>query len=401
VIVRTALIIFLATAILTAAAYAQTRPTTVVLNGPELERLRAAQGSSSNARLAEWVKVLTKQADRLVVNAKVYSVMNKSQTPPSGDKHDYMSQAPYWWPDPAKPNGLPYIRRDGQRNPDLSKISDSHEMGEMLDDVEILAFVYYFTHSEKYADQAAKVLRAWFIDPKTKQNPNLNFGQGIPGISSGRGIGLIETRHLYRAIDASMLLAESKNWTPSDRENLKKWFSNFLRWMQESPIGKDEADEHNNHGTYYDVQVVAYAIYTGQKNLAVKQLEVTKSRIKTQIEPDGRQPHELARTLSWGYTNMNLLGFFTLARLAESVDVDLWGFITLDGRSIKKAFEWLVQFIGNEKSWTFEQIKPRTYELTVQLLRTAAIKFKNPEYAAIAAKLDPKSTDYDIRSIAF
>lgn len=150
----------------------------------------------------------------------------------------------------------------------------------------------------------------------------------------------------------------------------------------------------------YDVQVIAYAIYTGQKSLAAKQLEVTKNRIKSRIESDARQPHELARTLRWGYTNMNLPGFFTLARLAESVDVDLWSFNTSDGRSIGKAFEWLVPFIGNEKSWTFGQIKPRTYELTVQLLRTAATKFKNPEYAATAARFDPKSANYDIKFLA-
>ncbi|HKX83745.1 MAG TPA: alginate lyase family protein [Pyrinomonadaceae bacterium] len=380
---------------------AQTRPATLVLNGEELARLRANHSSSSDVKVTEWVNMLSKRADRVIENAKVYSVMNKSQTPPSGDKHDYMSQAPYWWADPAKPGGLPYIRRDGQRNPELSKISDSHEMGEMLSNAETLAFAYYFTGKEKFAEQAARVLRAWFIDPRTRQNPNLNFGQGIPGISSGRGIGLIETRHLYRAIDASILISESKSWTANDREDLKKWFSDFLRWMLESPIGKDEADEHNNHGTYYDVQVIAYAIYTGQKNLAVQQLEVTKDRIKTQIEPDGRQPRELARTLSWGYANMNLLGFFTLARLAESVGVDLWRFRTSDGRGIRKAFEWLLPFIGKERPWTFEQIKPRTYELTVQLLRTAATKFKNPEYAAIAVKLRSTAAAYDIRSFDF
>jgi hypothetical protein len=55
---------------------------------------------------------------------------------------------------------------------------------------------------------------------------------------------------------------------------------------------------------------------------------------------------------------MNLLGFFTIARLAESVDVDLWNYRTSDGRGIKKAFEWLFPYAKNEKEWTFKQIKP-------------------------------------------
>src|ERR1700731_1697144 len=30
--------------------------------------------------------------------------------------NDYVSEGPYWWPDPKNPAG-PYIRKDGQRNP--------------------------------------------------------------------------------------------------------------------------------------------------------------------------------------------------------------------------------------------------------------------------------------------
>jgi hypothetical protein len=114
---------------------------------------------------------------------------------------------------------------------------------------------------------------------------------------------------------------------------------------------------------------------------------VTKSRIASQIEPDGRQPHELARTLSWGYANMNLLGFFTLARLGESAGVELWNYKTPDGRGLKGALDWLVPFASGEKPWEHKQIKPRTFELTIPLLRIGAAKYKNATYAAVADKL--------------
>src|SRR5512142_174353 len=52
------------------------------------------------------------------LGAGPFSVIQKSRVPPSGDKHDYLSFGPYWWPDPKKPNGLPYIRRDGEVNPE-------------------------------------------------------------------------------------------------------------------------------------------------------------------------------------------------------------------------------------------------------------------------------------------
>lgn len=357
-------------------------PGTIVLNGSALEQRR--KEASSDA-----VRKLIKEADKIVGRTENFSVINKSQVPPSGDKHDYMSQAPYWWPDPSKPNGLPYIRRDGERNPELEKITDSAQLEKMLDSTETLGIAYYLTGDEKYASRAAGLLRTWFLDPKTRQNPNLKFSQSIPGINKGRGIGLIETRFLYRAIDASILISGSKLWAPADQAGLKKWFGEFLDWILNSPHGKDEADERNNHGTHYDVQVVAYAIFTGHLDIARKQFDVTKGRIRSQIEPDGSQPLELARTRSWGYANMNLLGFFTLARLGESVGVDLWNFETADKRSIKRAIDWLVPFTDEKNKWTHQQIKPRTFELTTRLLRIAAVKYARPDLAAIAKTLGP------------
>ncbi|HEV7645868.1 MAG TPA: alginate lyase family protein [Pyrinomonadaceae bacterium] len=377
-------------------AAGQAVPKTIVLDGKILAKAHKAYMSKLDPDLIEAVKKINDKADGIVKAGKTYSVMSKAQLPASGDKHDYMSQAPYWWPDPAKPNNLPYIRRDGQRNPELSKITDSIEKDRMLDDAETLSLAYFFTGDEKYAAHAATVIRAWFLDPKTKQNPNLNFSQGIPGISTGRGIGLIETRELYRVIDSSILLEGSKAWTRSDREGLKKWFGDFLGWMIDSPIGRDEADELNNHGTYYDVQAIAYAIFTGRRELAIKQLNVTKDRIRTQIEPDGSQPKELVRTLSWGYANMNLAGFFTLARLAESVGVDLWNYKTADGRGIRQAFIWLLPFVQNEKKWTYEQIKPRVFGQTVHLLNIAARKYQDPEYRVLAKRLGVTSGENDL-----
>jgi hypothetical protein len=217
-------------------------------------------------------------------------------------------------------------------------------------------------------------------------NPNLNFAQGIPGRSAGRGIGMIETRAMSRALDAAILLRSSSPWTASDHEALKAWFREFLKWSVESPLGKDESDERNNHGTYYDVQVVAYALFTDQMDLAKKQLEVTKKRIASQIEPDGSQPHELSRTLSWGYVNMNAYGFATLARLGESAGIDLWNYQTNDGRGVRKAIGWIVPFASNEKEWTRKQIKPRAFDLTIPLLEIAAIKYKDLAYSKTASE---------------
>jgi unsaturated chondroitin disaccharide hydrolase len=374
-------------------------PQTLHLNGAILAQNK--QLVNSDAVKKNALKNFLITADRIVKAGKVYSVMNKKIVPPSGDKHDYMSQAPYWWADSTKPNGLPYIRRDGVRNPELNKISDHGDMSKLEEDAQTTALAYYFTQDEHYAQHAARLIKTWFLDKETRQNPNLNFGQGIPGINTGRGIGIIETRNIYQFIDAAILLRGSKYWSEADHNALKKWFSDYLTWLLESPIGKDEADEHNNHGTYYDVQVIALALFTGKPDLAKKQIDTTKSRMASQLKPDGSQPHELVRTTSWNYTNMNLLGFFNTARLAENVNVDLWKYETKDGKSLQKCVDWLLPYLKKEKKWGYEQIKKMEYDLTFEILKTAAKKYQNPAYDALAKQVDVETYQSDLGQLIF
>ena len=282
--------------LLSPAVFAQSPiPQTLVLDGEVLLKNRTLVTTDKKSAFDSIVK----NAEKVLKNGKIYSVMNKEQIPPSGDKHDYMSQAPYWWSDPAKPNGLPYIRKDGERNPELNKITDKEELEKMMADAETTALAYFFSNREAFAEHSAKLIRTWFIDEKTRQNPNLKFAQGIPGINKGRGIGLIETRHLYRIIDSAILIRSSKSWSESDHKSLKKWFADYSKWMIESDLGKDEAKAKNNHGTHYDAQLISFLIFTDQRELAKKQLEISKQRIKSQLEKDGRLPLELERTLSW------------------------------------------------------------------------------------------------------
>ncbi|MET0626257.1 MAG: alginate lyase family protein [Pyrinomonadaceae bacterium] len=334
---------------------------------------------------------------RKALRAGTFSVTTKGVTPPSGDRHDYMSQAPYFWPDPKRPDGLPYVRRDGERNPEINKITDHREMDRMVEAVSALALAYYFRGDERYASKAAGLLRAWFVEPATRMNPNLQYAQFIPGVNTGRGIGLIETRGLTRAADATGLLAGSKAWTSEDQRAVEAWYAEFLRWMLESEHGRDEAAAKNNHGTYYDVQVVSYALFVGKRELAKRVLEeARRKRIAAQVEPDGRQPLELARTRAWSYSVINLDGLLTLAELGERVGVDLWHYRTPDGRGIRAALEYLHPFSVGEEGWPHQQLGDWPPEMFFPLMRRAAARYTDERFKALARRTpaaDPASRE--------
>jgi len=329
-------------------------------------------------------------ADKMIGDGP-FTVMRKQRTPTSGDKHDYMSQAPYFWPDSNSPSGLPYIRHDGVRNPEINQITDHAEMDRVARNSRALAAAYHLTHDETYAQRAAGLLRAWFLDPETRMNPNLRYAQAIPGVNDGCGIGIIESRGLTGVVDALGLLAGSKSWTAADQNGVEKWFRDFLEWLQTSKNGRDESKATNNHGTFYDVQIVDFALFTGQRELATQTLEAAKTkRIAAQIEPDGRQPRETDRTKGLSYSVMNLDGLMQLARLGEHSSVDLWNFETPDARGIRKALDWLVPFASGEQKWPYEQIEPFARAAFVPLLRRAAVKYHDNRYLAVAVRLEKK-----------
>jgi hypothetical protein len=326
----------------------------------------------------------------------VLSVVEKPQVPPSGDRHDYLSIAPYWWPDPSRPDGKPYIRKDGRTNPERSQY-DRPKIGRLCEAVPTLALAYALTGHDPYAEHAARLLRAWFLDPATRMNPNLNFGQFVPGRNDGRAEGIIETRGLMPVVDAVGLLAGAPSWSEQDTEAMRAWFQRYLAWLRESPLGRAESSARNNHGTWYDAQFATFALFVGDDRLAREVLlRVGEKRIVRQIEPDGRQPLELTRTKSFGYSLMNLEGLVTLAALGQRMDVDIWRYRSPDGRSIRAALDWLVPYATGENPWPYEQIAEMGAGRMIPLLERAARIYHEPAYERAVATLigrGEKATD--------
>jgi hypothetical protein len=355
---------------------------------------------ASNAAQAE---ALRKAADAALARAP-HSVTTKTRTPESGDKHDYYSIGPYWWPDASKPGGLPYVRRDGETNPESRGPDfDKDRLTKFADDVELLALAAHHLGDRRYADHAAKLLRAWFLDPETRMNPNLNFAQAVPGINAGRGEGIIELVVMPQVVEAIGLLASSGALSAQEVSDLKAWFGAFANWMQTSANGKNEAAKANNHGIYYDYLLAHFALFAGKGDVAkMVASNFLNNRIAVQMAKDGSLPEELTRTRSLHYSYFALQAATRMATISECTGVDLWNAKTGDGRSLEIGLNFLSHYAADWKGWPHPENAlgdPKKTaalrRLAIEPLRMMAWGARDPQYEDAAQKLSiGEDSDY-------
>lgn len=352
-----------------------------------------AQGEGPQAA---WTALLAR-ADAALTRTP-YTVVDKTMTPASGDKHDYMSMGPYWWPDPSKPDGLPYIRRDGRFNPQRDTGAfDVSDLEAMSQDVQALALAAFVSGDDRYAAKAGEMIRVWFLDPKTRMNPNFNHAQAIPGRVSGRAEGVIDAHRLPRVIEAAGLLRPTGALSEAEHDALEAWFADLVEWMATSPIGRAERAAENNHGLYYDTLITHFALFAGLDDVAraVSERAATR-RFDAQIEPDGGLPRELNRTRSLHYTTWTLAAAFDLADQAACVGVDLWGHQGPDGRSLKAATDFVAVWAGREAEWPWPELDKTETGSLYEVLSRAAWAWDQADYAEKAALYAGRHAEMDL-----
>lgn len=333
------------------------------------------------------------------MRAPVFRMTDKAALAPSGNPRDYYSIGTYWWPNPDSKDGLPYVRRDGQINPE-SMDSDTGRVRQMCRQVLILALAWHFFRDERYARRCADQLRVWFLDPEQAMTPHLRHAQCIPGRSPGRSYGIIDTRGFRYLVDAATLLLDSQAWQAADQAALRVWMGNFLDWLLESPAGRKERRAPNNHGTWYNAQVLALALFCGDVRLSEQLASEAGERISQQIQPDGRQPEEYRRSRPLTYCTMNLWAFFELASLAENTTVDLWGYQAGRGASLKAAAAWLLPYLQRRTDWPEREIVNYQPENYLSLFRRAALRF-DAAFESIMDDLDQDRVSRDVVQLQY
>ncbi|HVB36448.1 MAG TPA: alginate lyase family protein [Candidatus Acidoferrales bacterium] len=325
------------------------------------------------------------------------TITNFSSPRSPAGTHDYFSEGDYWWPNPKDPSG-PYIRRDGFSNPD-NFTAHRHALIRLSLQVPALAAAWLLTRDSRYAAQAVEHLRAWFINPATLMNPNLQYAQAIHGITTGRGIGIIDTIHLVEVVRSIPFLERSRQISPADADTVRKWFSDYLAWMTTSKNGQQERDAKNNHGTCWVMQAAEFASYTANQEL----ITFCRQRFQTvlvpnQIAANGSFPLELRRTKPYGYCLFNLDAMATVCQILSSPSDSLFSFALPDGRGFAKAMTFMFPYIADRGRWPYPHDVEYFQDWPVRQpsLLFAGIALSRPQYFPVWRRLNPDPTVEEI-----
>tara|TARA_R110002049_G_scaffold264416_1_gene440562 strand:+ start:4679 stop:5866 length:1188 start_codon:yes stop_codon:yes gene_type:complete len=272
----------------------------------------------------------------------------------AGNSHDFYSEGDYWWPDPENPNG-PYIRKDGLTNP-ANFTAHRKVMIQFSQISGALASAYIITKNEDYVKQLAPHLQAWFINKKTKMNPNLMHGQAIMGRVTGRGIGIIDTIHLMEVALAVKAVENSKAISKKDIKTIKKWFESYLKWLTTHPFGIAERDNGNNHSVCWAMQVAVFAELTNDEEIKTYCRTMYKNDLlPNQMDKDGSFPKELSRTKPYGYSLFNLDVMSALCQMLTTPEDNLFTYITVDNKGMSLGLSFLYPYIKDKNKWPYKQ----------------------------------------------
>lgn len=296
----------------------------------------------------EWVLQKAEEALR----APVRHITDVQCPRSEGGIHDYYSNGDYWWPNPDTQDGLPYIQRDGETNPE--NFNEHREiMRHMRKNVVYLTSGYILSGDEKYAEFAVTHLKEFFLDKETYMAPNLSYAQAILGVCPGRGVGIIDTLHLVDVVFAVERLKNSNSMSEEVYYGIKKWFAQYLGWMLTDENGIEEMTMDNNHAVCFFVQAAAFALFTDNEIMADFCRQYFKKGLLVQQASDGSFPRETGRTKPYNYSIFIVDNMVNLCQLLSKPEDDLWEYVTEDGKSIQKAVDFITPYILDKSKWPY------------------------------------------------
>ena len=365
-------------------------------------RLSNPRGKSDAFRLAAEIdrQRILEAADKYISQAPL--TITAFPAPRSaGGLHDFYSQADYFWPNPKDPNG-PYINRDGQSNP--SNFDEHRKVMVALSiQMPALTAAWLLTGNRRYGQKACAHLRAWFVSPETRMNPNLLYAQAVQGSSTGRSYGIIDTLHLVEVARAASFLTSgplsSGMLSAPEAAAVKSWFASYLDWLSHSERGMKERDTTNNHAFCWALQAAEFARLAGD-DAARKEVYQRYQNIllPDQMDANGSFPRELARTKPYSYSIFNFDVMAGLCQSLKGLAPDPPSFQLADGRGLCKAAEFIYPYLKDKSAWKWAKDVEHFDALPVRSpgLLFSGMACHEQKYIDLWKTLNPDPTDKEI-----
>lgn len=267
--------------------------------------------------------------------------------------------------------------------------------------VPALTAAWLITHTadtpraNRYAEQAATHLRAWFVTPATRMEPSLNFAASATN-TAGHPEGIVETSSLAEIAIALPFLVRSGALPPEEASAVNAWFAAFFTWLTTSRLAGLAKDRKDHVGSSWLLQCAAYARLSGNDApLAELRHQFKTVTIRAQIIAEGNFPHELTTPNPYRNSLFNLDLLTAACDLLSTRFESLWEYQLQDGPGLLAAITRHAPFIENRGAWPYRADAHLFGELPCRrpALLFAARAYQRPDYATLWRSLNPDPTN--------
>jgi hypothetical protein len=337
-----------------------------------------------------------------------------------GTPQDFYSEAPSAPPD-AKP-----LAPDAKPSASAETLFTAHSEAllNLCIQVPALTAAWVLTKEERYANHAAGHLHAWFVDPAHRMNPSLPYAQLIPGTTTPRFEGILETVHLAEVAQAISFLARSESLSPEDLAAIYAWFAAYLEWLGTAREALLARDQRSHHGASWLLQAAAFARLAPEATGGTRKVPQPASplahpapppneltgltplrhqfrtvAIRAQIAPDGSFPREITSPLPYRNSLFNLDMLAGICDLLSTRFESAWEYELQDGPGMRVAIAHHFPFIANRSSWPYRADANRFNELPLRQpsLLLAGRAYSRPEYIDLWKTLPPDPADRELQ----
>ena len=185
-------------------------------------------------------------------------------------------------------------------------VANQTALNAMCDAVFTLGAASFLLDNAGLRQARRPLIHTWFLNPKTRMNPDLDYAQSVPGVNNGRGAGVVDGRVFVRAIQGMEFLAQTGDWDAKDQAAVHKWFEEYLHWLTHQQERHRREEERQQSRFVVGRPGGRRGQFRGNKPRRSNGLQFYRDHLlPRQIMPDGSAPREEMRARSLRLSSFN------------------------------------------------------------------------------------------------